>query len=182
MKRRIPDLLLFGAAIFQSIQFAIAGFVYFGWPGILTGLFGGAIINFCISLAASRISDIAQKRRPLAYAGMIALMTLSPACVAPGLFWTVSRAIGGWMAVMVSIVWAIAPDVAIMTSGAIAGRGLIRLEEAHPVEHAPAMPKKKAHKISTCPICKETFESPAKYAAHIRWQHPKPAIIGDERV
>ena len=177
MKKHIPSFLLYGSALFQAIQFAISGHVYFGWPGILTGLFGGALVNVCISVAASRISDIAKKRRGLAYVGLIALMTLSPACVAPGLLQMASRALPGHLALLVAIVWAIAPDVAIMTSGAIAGKGLVRIEETQIASHTPVVRKKKSDTKRTCPQCGATVANANAYSAHMRWQHPRPIPV-----
>ena len=145
MKKHIPSFLLYGAAVFQSIQFAIAGNTYFGWAGILTGLFGGAIINFCISLAASRISDVAKKRRGLSYTGLGVLLLVSPGMVGPALFLWANRAISLPFAVAVSVLWAIAPDIAILTAGAITGKGMfgaLATEQTVAVSH----PAKKASK------------------------------------
>jgi len=73
------------AALFQAAQFGHAGSVYFGPFG---WVIGGILANLAVASASSRISDISDKRKPLAYVLMVILLLLSPGAIAPAAFIT----------------------------------------------------------------------------------------------
>lgn len=118
--------LLYLAAAFQAIQFGLAGSIYFGLTGWFIGGLGGIVVNFSIAKSASRINDIAKARKPLAWTGFIALMVLSPIAVAPAGYLQMSVITTFWLRVAASIVWAIIPDAAILLTGAITGKSLVK--------------------------------------------------------
>jgi len=177
MKKHIPEILLYGSAAFQAVQFAIAGYVYFGLAGIVTGLFGGALVNTCISVAASRVSTVAKARRGLAYAGLSALLLISPAMVAPGAFLLASRAIPDGLALLVAVLWAAAPDIAILTAGAISGKSLVQTEP--PAAPRPAAVRTKSARKSvagyprSCAHCDAIIASPNAFGGHMKKHHPE---------
>ena len=113
------------AALFQALQFAHAGSVYFGPFGWIIGGVGGTITNLAIASASSRISDIARSRKPLAYALGLILLLISPLAIAPAAY--ISASVIEWDRVrfLVAVVWALLPDLSIALTGAIVGRTLI---------------------------------------------------------
>jgi len=113
------------AALFQAVQFAHAGSVYFGPVGWVIGAIGGILANLAVASSASRISDISDKRKPLAYLLLSVLLLLSPMAIAPAAFITASAVTWLWARVMIAIVWALIPDLSIALTGAIVGKGLI---------------------------------------------------------
>jgi hypothetical protein len=121
--------LPFIAALFQAIQFAHAGSIYFGPFGWVIGGIGGILTNLAVASAASRISDISQKRKPLANLLMVILLLLSPAAIAPAAYISAAAVPWLWVRAMVAVVWAIIPDLSIALTGAIVGKGLISHEQ-----------------------------------------------------
>jgi len=113
------------AALFQAVQFAHAGSVYFGPFGWVIGAIGGILSNLAVASASSRISGISDKRRPLAYLLLSVLLLISPAAIAPAAYITASAVAWLWARVMIAIVWAIIPDLSIALTGAIVGKSLI---------------------------------------------------------
>lgn len=113
------------AALFQAVQFAHAGSIYFGPFGWVIGGVGGILANMAVASAASRISDISDKRKPLAYLLGSILLLLSPAAIAPAAYISASAVTLPWARVMVAIVWALIPDLSIALTGAIVGKSLI---------------------------------------------------------
>ena len=65
-----PRNLPYAGAFVQGILFAIAGNAFFPILGWLAGLGVGMVVNYSIALASSRISDISEKRKPLARAAL----------------------------------------------------------------------------------------------------------------
>jgi hypothetical protein len=126
MKKTLFEIkhLPYLAALFQAVQFAHAGSVYFGPFGWVIGGFGGILTNLAIAGASSRISDISAKRKPLAYGLGILLLLVSPMAIAPAAFLTAAAVAMPWR-LMVAIVWAVIPDLSIALTGAIAGKSLI---------------------------------------------------------
>lgn len=120
------------AALFQAVQFAHAGSIYFGPFGWVIGGIGGILANLAVASAASRISEISDKRKPLAYLLGSILLLLSPMAIAPAAFISASAIALPWARLMVAIVWALIPDLSIALTGAIVGKSLISNGQPQP--------------------------------------------------
>jgi hypothetical protein len=117
------------AAGFQAFQFSFAGSIYFGRPGWLIGAIGGIVVNLSVAIAASRISDIAKTRRPLAWTALAALMTLSPIAVGTAGYLAMPVIPIQWLRIATAVVWAVIPDASILLTGAVTGKSLVRDEK-----------------------------------------------------
>jgi hypothetical protein len=154
--RKNPLVLL--AALVQSGAFALAGSVYFGLFGWVLGAMAGIVVNLSLALAASRVADIAGKRKPMAYTSLVALMLLSPIAVAPAEYalLTTHVSLAQELCIVLSVVWSTLPDWAILAAGGVVGKALVTVE---PVASAIAskpepQPKKVAHKLQATKIDK----------------------------
>lgn len=125
MKSKIlePKNLPYAGALVQAVLFAIAGNLFFPTFGWLAGLGVGAVVNYSIALASSRISDIAEKRKPLARIALIGMFALSPATITLSMFAPESIA--------AAISWSICVDLSIILAGAIAGKSMIPESKPH---------------------------------------------------
>lgn len=143
------------AALFQAIQFAHAGSVYFGPIGWLIGAVGGAITNFAIAAATSRLETISEKRRPLANKLILGLFLISPMAIAPAAYISADRVTLTWVRIMVAIVWAMLPDLSIGLIGAITGKGLVfSSNDAQPTRNqgqGTGKPKKQKKQVAPKP-------------------------------
>lgn len=100
MKKFDPKVLPYLAATVQAVLYAIAGNAYFDSFGWLVGLLMGIVVNASLAVSASRISEIARQRKPLAWISLVALFSLSPAVICSSLGWSVSN-----------LVWSLAADL-----------------------------------------------------------------------
>lgn len=121
MKKFDPKWLPYYGAIVQAGLFSIAGSRYFEAFGWLVGLGVGAVVNASLAVASSRVSDVAQKRKALAYLALVGMFLLSPITITLSLFMPAS--------IFTAIAWAMSPDLAIVLAGAIAGKSLIRSDD-----------------------------------------------------
>jgi hypothetical protein len=154
-KRRGFDLkdMPYYAAVFQSLQFAHAGSVYFGLFGWLIGGVGGAITNIAIAAASSRIGEISDKRKPLARVLIVLLYFISPMAIAPAAYIVAGSVAVPWIRIMVSIVWAALPDLSIGLMGAITGKGfLFSSGDGTKRTTTTTKPKKKPKQVAKQPI------------------------------
>lgn len=128
--RKNPLVLL--AALVQSGAFALAGATYFGPFGWALGAVAGIVVNLSLALAASRIADIAGKRKPLAYTSLAALMLLSPVAVAPAEYVLLIGhvTLSQELCVVLALVWSTLPDWAILAAGGVIGKSLVAVETA----------------------------------------------------
>lgn len=166
MRKFDPRLLPYLAATAQAIQFTHAGYVLLGWAGIPIGLGIGATVSLSAAYAATRISDVAKTRRPLSVAGLVTLMLISPACIAPASYLSFDGIGVEWVRILAAVVWAVAPDIAVVLSGAVAGKSLMHVEQpAAPVERKPAKPKNVFSKMCDCG---KMFSNARAYAGHCR--------------
>lgn len=112
------SLPYFGAAI-QAVLFSFAGVKYFDIPffGAVIGLGVGAVVNYSVALASSRINDIAKNRKPLAFLALALLFALSPVIICSTLGWS-----------MATFSWSVACDLSIVLAGAISGKSLLPAE------------------------------------------------------
>src|SRR5262245_23955418 len=113
MKKFDMKWLPYAAALVQAVLFSFAGIRYFGSWGWLAGFGVGAVVSLSIATASSRISDIAQKRKFLAWLSLGAMICLSPATIALSFFAPSS--------VFAAIAWAVDVDIAVVLAGSIAG-------------------------------------------------------------
>ena len=154
--RKNPLVLL--AALMQSGAFALAGSIYFGWFGWVLGAMAGIVVNLSLALAASRVADIAGKRKPMAYTSLVALMLLSPIAVAPAEYalLTTHVSLANELCVVLSLVWSTLPDWAILAAGGVVGKALVTVEPvASAIAGKPApQPKKVARKLQATKIDK----------------------------
>lgn len=136
MKKFNPATLPYLGALVQAVLFAIAGFWYFdlGLWGAVAGFGVGAVVNLSLAVASSRISEIAQKRQPLARLMLWVMMLLSPATIALSFFAPKS--------VAAAIAWAADVDIAIVLTGAIAGKSLVAQEQPQKPVSEPERTKK----------------------------------------
>lgn len=169
-----PKIVPYVAILTQCGLFGYAGAKYFDLAGWLIGAGVGFLVSISITLSASRISEIAKARKPLAYAAMILLLSLSPSVIALSLF-----AKG---TVFPSIAWAMAPDVSVVLCAAIVGKGILSQAQtpkkktvARPnksVALAPdsvAPPSKYPRK---CDYCDEVLKSANSIGGHMKAKHP----------
>lgn len=169
--RNLPYL---GATV-QAVLFAIAGELalpFFGW---LVGLGAGAVVNYSIALASSRIDGIAQNRQPLARLALFGMWLISPAVIVLSLFMPAS--------VWTAIAWAVCVDTAIILAGAIAGKSLIPQSEptTPPSVAQRRSAKKKARSAEfVCRNagagCGRAFVSQNAANAHARTCEYKPTV------
>jgi hypothetical protein len=114
-----PRNLPYFGAVVQAVLFAIAGSQFFPNPyfGGIAGLGVGAVVNYSIALASTRISDIAEKRKPLARLALIFMFCLSPTTITLSLFFPT--------VIYTAISWAMCVDLSIILAGAIAGKSML---------------------------------------------------------
>jgi MFS family permease len=109
-----PRHLPYFGAVVQAVLFAIAGNSFFPIFGWLAGLGVGAVVNWSLAVASSRVSDIAKNRKPLAYLSLACLFCLSPVIICSTMGWSVAN-----------FSWSVASDLSILLTGAIVGKGLV---------------------------------------------------------
>lgn len=170
MKFLSPKNLPYFGAIVQAILFSIAGNEYFPAFGWLVGLGVGAVVNYSVALASSRISDIAKSRKPLAYLSLVLLFALSPVIICSTLGWSVA-----------TFSWSVACDLSIVLAGAISGKSLLPAEAPQKSAERKAKPLKVAQAKITCRFapagCGRTFASQNSANAHARSCAFKPIQI-----
>jgi hypothetical protein len=123
MKRFDPRTLPYLGALVQAVLFALAGYLYFdmGAWGAVAGFGVGAVVNLSLAVASSRISEVSQKRQFLARLALGVMIVLSPATIALSFF--------APKTVFAAITWAADVDIAIVLTGAIAGKSLVKQDE-----------------------------------------------------
>lgn len=129
-----PKNLPYFGALVQAVLFSLAGAKFFGAFGWLAGLGVGMVVNYSIALASSRISDIATKRKSLAWTSMILMLGLSPTTITLSLFYPAQ--------IYTAIAWAMCVDLSIILAGAIAGKSL--MPQSEPLKPAQSRTAKKA--------------------------------------
>lgn len=153
------------AAIVQAGLFSYAGMKFFGSFGWVVGFGVGMIVNYSLALAASHISDIAAKRKPLAYVALVAMFSLSPVTICSTLGWSIG-----------TFAWAMCVDLSIVLSGAIVGKSLIAQESRTPPK-SDRTPAKSARSASQyprkCAHCPEMLYSPNAVGGHMKKNHPQ---------
>ena len=145
MKKFDPKVIPYLAAITTSIMLTRAAVDHFGvWWGWPIGLMAGLVASFSLATAGSRISDIAAKRKPLAYIALFGMVVVSPFVIALS---DPTPDTATWA-------WALFPDVSILLASTVTGKSLLAKDE--PAQ--PAQPATKPIRASKKPafICKVT--------------------------
>lgn len=112
-----PHYLPYFGALVQAVLFSLAGSLVFGEYGWIAGLGVGAVVNYSLALASSRLADVAANRQRLARLALIGLFLLSPITISLSYILPDS--------VFSVIAWAMCVDLAIILAGFIAGKSLI---------------------------------------------------------
>lgn len=168
MKKLNPIILPYAGALVQAVLFTLAGVAHFGgWLGGVAGFGVGAVVNLSMAIASSKISNIAQKRKPLAYVSLVGLFCLSPVIITSSMGWSVA-----------TLSWSMAADLAILLTGAITGGSLIVAEpaasqpkpKAKREKPATAEPQPAAEPIKPAFVCScgKSFGSQPALNAHQR--------------
>jgi hypothetical protein len=146
MKKKLtPDKFPYFAATCQAVLYVHACVTYLGtgW-GLAIGLPLGIVVSFSIAYGSSQINDVAARRRRLSWVGLILLMTISPIVVAPALYTVMEPSVmAGSIGLRIALCTfiAIAPDGAILLSGAIAGRGMFGIAPKEEIKIAAKVTK-----------------------------------------
>lgn len=135
-KKQLP----FYAAIVQTIQYAVAGYLLLEWIGFVSVGAMGALVSLSMAYAASQVADIAKGRKLQSYLALIGLMILSPILVGTATFYHLTIITNPVWRGVVAGVWGIIPDGAVALAGFVAGKGLVEREESR---SKPAKAKKK---------------------------------------
>lgn len=119
MKKFDPKVIPYMAAITTSIMLMKAAVDHFGVWGWPIGGMAGLVVSFSLATAGSRISDIAAKRKPLAYASLALMVIISPIVIALS---DPTPDAATWA-------WAMFPDAAILLASTVTGKSLLAKDE-----------------------------------------------------
>lgn len=114
-----PKYIPWLAAVTTAIMLMRAAVEHFGAWGWVIGPLAGLVTSFSLATAGSNISDIAAKRKPLAYTALVGMVCVSPIVI--GLSDPTPDA-ATWA-------WAIFPDAAILLASAVTGKSLLAKPE-----------------------------------------------------
>lgn len=115
MKKFDPKVIPYLAAITTGLMLMRAAVEFFGVWGWIIGPLAGLVTSFSLATAGSNISDIAAKRKPLAYISLLGLVVISPAVIALSSLYPQAAT---WA-------WAIFPDAAILLASSVTGKSLL---------------------------------------------------------
>jgi hypothetical protein len=110
-----PTVLPHIASITTAMMLARAGVIHFGLWGWVIGPMAGLVASYSLAVAGSKISDIAAKRKPLAYLALGFMLILSPLVI----YFSEPNPTAG------TVMWAMFPDAAILLASAVTGQSLI---------------------------------------------------------
>jgi hypothetical protein len=136
-----PKNLPYIGALVQAVLFSIAGSQFFPLAGWLVGLGVGAVVNWSLALASSRVSDVSEKRKPLARLSMVSMFLLSPVTITLSLFFP--------KIIFTAIAWSICVDLSIILAGSIVGKSLIPADK--PLKYRSAKPSKNKIRSANIP-------------------------------
>ena len=120
-KKQLP----FYAAFVQTAQYALAGWLFMGWLGLICVGLMGSLVSLTIAYAGSHVSDVAKARKLGSWLFMIALMSFSPILIGTATFLHLPQIDNLIWRGIVSAAWGFLPDGATALSGFIAGKGMI---------------------------------------------------------
>jgi hypothetical protein len=115
MKKFDPKIIPYLAAITTALMLMRAAVEHFGVWGWVIGPLAGLVTSFSLATAGSNISDIAAKRKPLAYTALLGMILVSPVVIALS---DPTPDAATWA-------WAIFPDAAILLASAVTGKSLL---------------------------------------------------------
>ena len=115
MKKFDPKYIPYLAAAATALMLMRAAVEHFGVWGWIIGPLAGLVTSFSLATAGSQISDIAAKRKPLAYIALVGMVAVTPVVI--GLSDPTPDA-ATWA-------WAIFPDAAILLASAVTGKSLL---------------------------------------------------------
>jgi hypothetical protein len=177
-KRDLPYL----AAISQAIQYIWAGITLFGGWGFIPGLFLGVLVSVTMAYASSQYSDVAKDRKKFVMFGMIVLGIFSPVIIGTSMYLDLPQVINPLWRGFVGAVWGILPDMSVLLTGFVAGKGLVAKEQTvqSEAQSQPKPAKAEPKPAFSCPYpgCEVTKPTQAAINAH-QAKH-KPAVIGYE--
>jgi len=119
MKKLNPMTLPYMAGLTTAVMLTRAAVIHFGLWGWIIGPTAGLVASFSLAVAGSRISDIAAKRKPLAYLALGLMLILSPLVI----YFSEDIPNAG------TIMWAMFPDAAILLASTVTGQSLIARPE-----------------------------------------------------
>lgn len=115
MRKFDPKIIPYLAATTTALMLMRAAVEHFGIWGWVIGPLAGLVTSFALATAGSNISDIAGKRKPLAYTALFGMVMVTPIVI--GLSDPTPDA-ATWA-------WAIFPDAAILLASAVTGKSLL---------------------------------------------------------
>lgn len=128
----VEKIILLLAASFAAYNFGLAGGYIEGTWISIGGLIAGVVVNVSLAIASSRFGSLTGKNRTRqAQTAFVSMMVLSPALVAPVIFYSLPPTFLGvwWLRALWSMAWPLVADLAIVLAGAVSGKGLIALSE-----------------------------------------------------
>ncbi len=129
MKKFDPKIIPYMAAITTALMLMRAAVDHFGVWGWVIGPMAGLVASFSLATAGSKISDIAQKRKFLAYTSLLFMVAISPIVIALS---DPTPDAATWA-------WAMFPDAAILLASAVTGKSLLAKDDGtnQPVASKP---------------------------------------------
>ena len=115
MRKLDPKVIPYMAAVTTSLMLMKAAVDHFGIWGWAIGAMAGLVASFSLATAGSKISEIAGKRKPLAYASLILMVVISPLVIALS---DPTPDAATWA-------WAMFPDAAILLASTVTGKSLL---------------------------------------------------------
>ena len=131
LKKFDPKILPYMVALTTAVMLTRAGVQYFGPWGWIIGPMAGAVASLALAVAGSKISDIAAKRKPMAYTALFLMMLLSPLVI---YFSEPNPDVG-------TIMWAMFPDAAILLASTVTGQALIAKDAPQAAQAGPQVAK-----------------------------------------
>jgi hypothetical protein len=118
-KKDIPTI----AIITQTVQYAMAGYFLIGWLGVVTVGLMGALVSIAMAFAASKYGE-SERRKTATVAALLTIMIFSPILVGTATWLHLTIIPNPIWRGVVSAVWGIIPDGAVVLAGFGAGKGL----------------------------------------------------------
>jgi len=173
------------AAAIQTAQYSLAGYFLIGAMGwFFVGSMGG-LVSLAMAYGASQVADVAKGRKLQSWVALFAMAIFSPVLVGSATFHHLDIIANPYWRGVVSGVWGILPDAAVILSGFAAGRGLFHEEKKKSVA-SPKGKKRSAKKSAkyprTCTHCDAQIKSPNAVGAHMKKHHPelcKPKTLAE---
>lgn len=115
MKKFDPKIIPYFASAATAVMLTRSAVEHFELWGWIIGPLAGLVASFSLTTAGSRISDIAQKRKLLAYFALALMVVISPVVIALS---DPTPDAATWA-------WAMFPDAAILLASVVQGKSMI---------------------------------------------------------